>query len=58
MKIIENVLGIKNENKMISLEYFIGILLAFSLWGYQLINAGIISQDLFKKCKIYLIFRF
>jgi hypothetical protein len=50
MKFIENLLGIKKENKIISLEYFLGIIIAVTLWGYHLIQTGIISQEYFQKC--------
>ena len=50
MKFVENLLGMKKENKIISLEYFLGIIVSFSLWGYHLIQTGIISQEYFSKC--------
>ena len=34
----------------ICLEYFLGIILAFGLWAYHLINAAIISQNLAIEC--------
>lgn len=52
MEISEKILGLNKRNKMISLEYLIGIVLAFSLWGYHLINTAIISQSIAKKSKI------
>jgi hypothetical protein len=40
---------LKKSNYM-SLEYFLGFVIAFSLWGYHLFNTGLISQDIAKKC--------
>lgn len=37
--------------KFIDVEYFIGFALAFSLWGFYLIQTAIISQDIAKDCK-------
>lgn len=36
------------------LEYFIGAILAFSLWIYHLINAGIISHKIATECICFL----
>jgi hypothetical protein len=54
MNIIEKILGLKKENKWITFEYFMGFIVAFSLWGYHLVNTGIISQKIAKKCKIFI----
>ncbi len=40
----------KLKRHLISLEYLIGFVLAFSLWGYHLVNTGFISQDIAIKC--------
>jgi hypothetical protein len=40
----------KLEKHLMSLEYLIGFVLAFSLWGYHLVNTGLISQDIATKC--------
>lgn len=48
---IEFLLGIKKENKIISIEYFLGIIISFTLWSYYLIQTGIISQEYYHKCK-------
>lgn len=53
MKLIEKILGIKKENKFISLEYFLGIIIAFTLWGYHLFQTGVISQNYYSKCYYY-----
>lgn len=37
--------------RFIDIEYFIGFALAFSLWGYYLVQTAIISQDIAKDCK-------
>ena len=53
MIFIELIIGLKKENKFISLEYFLGIVISFILWGYNLVRAGMISQEYYTKCKIY-----
>lgn len=53
LNFLEKILGLKKENKWIIIEYTCGFILAFSLWGYHLINTGIISQNIAKKCIIY-----
>jgi short subunit fatty acids transporter len=40
-----------HKTKRLSLEYLIGIILAFSLWGYHLIKTAVISQDIASKRK-------
>ena len=54
MELSEKILGVKNtiNNKYISLEYLIGIILAFSLWGFHLFKTAVISQEIASKCKI------
>jgi hypothetical protein len=54
MEISGKILGIKNtvNNKYISLEYLIGIILAFSLWGFHLFKTAVISQEIANKCKV------
>jgi hypothetical protein len=37
--------------RFIDVEYLIGFALAFSLWGYYLIQTAIISNDIAKDCK-------
>lgn len=40
--------------KFIDIEYFIGFILAISLWGYHLFQTAIISQEIAKDCNIKL----
>lgn len=47
--LIENVLRLKKENKVISIEYAICFVLSFALWGYYIIKAGIFSFTFAKK---------
>lgn len=49
MKYIERLLYIKKDNKIISLEYLLGVIVSLSLWVYHLIKAAIISQNLAKE---------
>jgi hypothetical protein len=53
---IEFIIGMKKENKFISIEYFFGIVISFTLWGYHLVQTAIISQEYYHKCmfKIFL----
>ena len=38
--------------RFIDYEYFLGFILAIGLWGYQLIQTALISQDIANDCKI------
>ncbi len=38
--------------RFIDIEYIVGFILAISLWGYYLIQTGIISQDIANDCII------
>jgi hypothetical protein len=51
LNFIEKFLGLEKQNKVRSLEYFFGIIIAFTLWGYHLINTGFISQEIAQKRK-------
>jgi len=42
---------IKEKIRFIDLEYFLGFILAFTLWGYYLIQTANISQYIAKDCK-------
>lgn len=37
--------------RFIDIEYFLGFALAFSSWGYYLIQTAIISQGIAQDCK-------
>lgn len=47
--LIEKTICLKKENKVITIEYAISIILAFGLWGYYMIYAGIFSFTLAKE---------
>ena len=40
--------------RFIDYEYLFGFILAICLWGYQLIQTALISQDIANDCKIYI----
>lgn len=57
MEFSAQTLGLTNaphKTKRLALEYLVGIILAFSLWGYHLIKTALISQDIASKCIIIL----
>ncbi len=52
VELIQYILGINKKNKILIFEYMIGIILAFSLWGYHIINTASISQEIAKESNL------
>ena len=44
----------KNNLSIIKIELFVGLVVGLILWGSLLFQAGVISQDIAKDCKIIL----
>lgn len=55
MKTIERVLGITHSNKLITVEYALGIIVCFTLCFIQLYKVAAVSQEIAQKCKIIIL---